>query len=237
MHCGKKFPKIVIGNKSDLKEDREVTFEEGKQFADSINSPFIESSAKENINVQQSFLSLLIEINKIENNFDINKICCPGIFQCVIKNEKCAKLFCYLFYIINLILGICSILLGVYAASFTNLDNDMQPLIIIIVGLWNIIFAVFGFIGIKNQKGDIMNIIKIGITVDIVIAIAGIFTYKFIFYIGSEQQEEAGKKYIALIKMFEYLFTPVIIFFNIIALLFSFIYKKIFELDLFSYII
>ena len=234
---GKKFPKIVIGNKSDLKEDREVTFEEGKQFADSINSPFIESSAKENINVQQSFLSLLIEINKIENNFDINKICCPGIFQCVIKNEKCAKLFCYLFYIINLILGICSILLGVYAASFTNLDNDMQPLIIIIVGLWNIIFAVFGFIGIKNQKGDIMNIIKIGITVDIVIAIAGIFTYKFIFYIGSEQQEEAGKKYIALINMFEYLFTPVIIFFNIIALLFSFIYKKIFELDLFSYII
>ena len=82
-----------------------------------------------------------------------------------------------------------------------------------------------------------MNIIKIGITVDIVIAIAGIFTYKFIFYIGSEQQEEAGKKYIALIKMFEYLFTPVIIFFNIIELLFSFIYKKIFELDLFSYII
>ena len=38
----------LIGNKCDLEEHRQVTTEEGKSYAESINAIFIETSAKEN---------------------------------------------------------------------------------------------------------------------------------------------------------------------------------------------
>ncbi|GAB1224100.1 hypothetical protein ENUP19_0173G0002 [Entamoeba nuttalli] len=48
-------PIIVVGNKCDLENERQVTKEEGIEYADSIKSPFIESSAKTNENINQIF--------------------------------------------------------------------------------------------------------------------------------------------------------------------------------------
>lgn len=234
---GKKFPKIIIGNKSDLEEEREVSYHEGKQFAESISCPFLESSVKDNINVQKGFLTLLIEINKIENNFDINAICCPKIFQCFIKKENCVKYLCYIFFILNILIAIGSLLLGMKAALLINLDVDMHSFIPMIIGLWSIIFSVFGYIGLKNQKADIMNINVIGITVGILIALAGMISFALLHLKEQQSETEFEEQYNNLMKIYEFIITPMIIFFNLIVLLFSFIYKKIFELDLLSYII
>ena len=38
------FPVVILGNKCDLEKDREVPFNEGKAFADSIEAPFYETS-------------------------------------------------------------------------------------------------------------------------------------------------------------------------------------------------
>lgn len=46
---------IVIGNKSDLLEHREVTTQEARDFAKSIGASYIETSAKDEINIQQAF--------------------------------------------------------------------------------------------------------------------------------------------------------------------------------------
>ena len=48
--------KILVGNKSDLIEQRQVSKERGKQLADSYGIPFIETSAKNNENIEKLFV-------------------------------------------------------------------------------------------------------------------------------------------------------------------------------------
>jgi Ras-related protein Rab-1A len=51
-------PGILIGNKTDMDDLRSVTKEEGQQYADSIGWNFIETSAKNGTNVEETFLSI-----------------------------------------------------------------------------------------------------------------------------------------------------------------------------------
>ena len=47
---------IIIANKCDLdQESREVSFEEGKQLADSLNASFLETSAKTGLRINEAF--------------------------------------------------------------------------------------------------------------------------------------------------------------------------------------
>lgn len=47
--------KILIGNKSDLNDKREVSVEEGESLAREYNVPFMETSAKDSVNVDNLF--------------------------------------------------------------------------------------------------------------------------------------------------------------------------------------
>lgn len=47
--------KILIGNKNDLEDKRQVTYAQGKDFADTYGMKFIETSAKTNTNVSDAF--------------------------------------------------------------------------------------------------------------------------------------------------------------------------------------
>ena len=58
--------KLLIGNKSDLEEDREISKEEGQAFANRNGMQFMETSAKMNTNVDEAFQALgklMIEFN------------------------------------------------------------------------------------------------------------------------------------------------------------------------------
>ena len=55
---------ILIGNKSDLNEQREVSFEEASRFAEENNLLFLECSAKNGDNVEQAFLSTARKIHE-----------------------------------------------------------------------------------------------------------------------------------------------------------------------------
>jgi small GTP-binding protein len=50
---------LFIGNKIDLEEQREVTFNEGNELAKKYNVAFIETSAKESLNVKEAFLKVI----------------------------------------------------------------------------------------------------------------------------------------------------------------------------------
>ena len=66
---------ILIGNKSDLDDKREVSKEEGESKAQMNKFAFMETSAKGNNNVQKAFETLFGEIVKIyknKNNIDLN---------------------------------------------------------------------------------------------------------------------------------------------------------------------
>lgn len=58
----KKLPIVVVGNKSDLESEREVSKEEGRKCADIYDAIFLETSAKKNENVERVFLRAFREI-------------------------------------------------------------------------------------------------------------------------------------------------------------------------------
>lgn len=57
-------PVLVVGNKCDLEIERQVSYEEGLSLAKSFNSPFLETSAKQRINVEEAFYGLVRSINQ-----------------------------------------------------------------------------------------------------------------------------------------------------------------------------
>lgn len=63
-HATEGVNKILIGNKCDWEEKRAVSTERGQQLADELGIPFLEVSAKSNINVDQAFYSLAADIKK-----------------------------------------------------------------------------------------------------------------------------------------------------------------------------
>jgi len=63
--------KILVGNKCDLSDDREIQTEEGQAFAVRNGMEFMETSAKMNTNVSKAFETLgklMIEFNSKGNN-------------------------------------------------------------------------------------------------------------------------------------------------------------------------
>mmetsp|Transcript_2881 Transcript_2881/g.6725 ORF Transcript_2881/g.6725 Transcript_2881/m.6725 type:complete len:126 (+) Transcript_2881:439-816(+) len=59
-------PMVIVGNKCDLEDERQVLKEDGKRLADSWGCPFYETSAKERINNERVFFELVREIRKAE---------------------------------------------------------------------------------------------------------------------------------------------------------------------------
>lgn len=61
---------ILVGNKADMKEERQVPFEHGLDLADQLRIPFFEVSAKHNQNVEVTFqeLARMCILNKTEED-------------------------------------------------------------------------------------------------------------------------------------------------------------------------
>ena len=68
-----KVAKILMGNKSDLDEDRNIYFKDGKDYADKHNMKFIETSAKDWKKVDEAFTLMIEEILEKKNNPEIEK--------------------------------------------------------------------------------------------------------------------------------------------------------------------
>ncbi|KDP41145.1 hypothetical protein JCGZ_03636 [Jatropha curcas] len=56
---------VLVGNKSDLDNSRQVGEEEGKNLAEAEGLCFMETSALENINVEEAFLEMITKIHEI----------------------------------------------------------------------------------------------------------------------------------------------------------------------------
>ncbi|TNM91061.1 hypothetical protein fugu_003350 [Takifugu bimaculatus] len=60
------FPMILVGNKADLEQHRQVTQEEGQQLARQLKVTYMEASAKIRMNVDQAFHELVRVIRKFQ---------------------------------------------------------------------------------------------------------------------------------------------------------------------------
>ncbi|RLN83451.1 hypothetical protein BBO99_00002125, partial [Phytophthora kernoviae] len=54
--------KLLVGNKSDISDNKAVSYETAKVFADSLSIPFLETSAKNAQNVEEAFLTMASEL-------------------------------------------------------------------------------------------------------------------------------------------------------------------------------
>jgi len=63
-----KIPVVLVGNKCDLKDERQVEYNEGSDLAKAWSCPFFETSAKIKLNNEACFFELVREIRKMERS-------------------------------------------------------------------------------------------------------------------------------------------------------------------------
>ncbi|ORY03441.1 ras-like GTPase Ras1 [Basidiobolus meristosporus CBS 931.73] len=61
---GEPCPIVIVGNKCDLEQLREVSVEQGRAFAQHSNASFLETSAKTRINIDEAFELIVQEIRR-----------------------------------------------------------------------------------------------------------------------------------------------------------------------------
>ena len=68
---------ILVGNKQDLTDNREVSYDEAKQLADSWNMEYIEASAKTRFNCDEAFEHLSLKIYEYKSRKNRKQSSCP----------------------------------------------------------------------------------------------------------------------------------------------------------------
>lgn len=61
-HASDNISRILVGNKSDMEDSRQVSTDEGKELAEHYNVRFLETSAKDCKNVEEAFIMMTREI-------------------------------------------------------------------------------------------------------------------------------------------------------------------------------
>ncbi|RLN43263.1 ras-related protein Rab11D-like [Panicum miliaceum] len=106
-HADKNIVIMLVGNKSDLEEERAVSTEDAKEFAEKENLFFLETSALQATNVENAFQTVLTEIFKIHSKKNMaadpkangaapslagKKVLVPGPAQEIPKSKCCSSM-------------------------------------------------------------------------------------------------------------------------------------------------
>ncbi|CAN6293750.1 unnamed protein product, partial [Urochloa humidicola] len=106
-HADKNIVIMLVGNKSDLEEERAVSTKDAKEFAEKENLFFLETSALQATNVENAFQTVLTEIFKIHSKKNMavdpkangaapslagKKVLVPGPAQEIPKSKCCSSM-------------------------------------------------------------------------------------------------------------------------------------------------
>ena len=83
------FKKIIIGNKIDLEINRTVSFNELKEFAESYECNYFETSAKSGKNIEKAILNLINQIIESKNYYNTNKSFSIEEYSLIKNKSKC----------------------------------------------------------------------------------------------------------------------------------------------------
>jgi GTPase SAR1 family protein len=102
------FPCVLIGNKSDLKDDREVSSSEAERRASENGMPFFESSAKLRINIDEPIHELIRNIPRNGTDYKLVIVGAGGVGKSAITVQFVQNHFIEQ-YVIIIILNILRI--------------------------------------------------------------------------------------------------------------------------------
>ena len=85
-------PVVICGNKCDLEEKRVVSKTEGEELAQRLNAKFYETSAMANINIEESFATLVKDMKKQEQPNGKEENASDGKKKKKDKNKNCQVL-------------------------------------------------------------------------------------------------------------------------------------------------
>lgn len=68
-------PVVVVGNKTDLHQERAISTDTGRKLAESWKAQFLETSAKQNESVTDIFHSILVQIERDNGNTQDKSSC------------------------------------------------------------------------------------------------------------------------------------------------------------------
>ncbi|WVZ58671.1 hypothetical protein U9M48_008913 [Paspalum notatum var. saurae] len=106
-HADKNIVIMLVGNKNDLEEERAVSTEDAREFAEKENLFFLETSALQATNVENAFQTVLSEIFKIHSKKNMTadpkangaaqalsgkKVLVPGPAQEIPKSKCCSSM-------------------------------------------------------------------------------------------------------------------------------------------------
>ena len=77
---GKNIPVVLIGNKNDLNNEREIQFKDAKNLAKKWGIDYIETSAKNNFNCREALELIVRKYYNDHNEREKKKCCCCVIF-------------------------------------------------------------------------------------------------------------------------------------------------------------
>ena len=83
--------KILVGTKADLEDSRNVKYDDGKKYADSLGIEFIETSSKNNSNIKELFYNLSLKLLDKISDGNISTIRRKPLF---LQNEHKPKKYC-----------------------------------------------------------------------------------------------------------------------------------------------
>ncbi|EFC50267.1 ras family small GTPase [Naegleria gruberi] len=84
-------PVILVGNKADLEDERQVSTSEAEQLAHGVGCPFIEASAKTGLNIEKIFELIVCQVRKskgLKISLDGNNDDLPNIISQTTTNDN-----------------------------------------------------------------------------------------------------------------------------------------------------
>lgn len=85
------FPMVLIANKCDLEYDRQVSSQEGRDLAQQYGCQFVETSAKERVNVDEAFHEVVRDIRRYNKEQDVQTDV-PAVKSQLQPKSKCCIL-------------------------------------------------------------------------------------------------------------------------------------------------
>nr|AVV26995.1 Rheb [Colponema vietnamica] len=169
-------PRVLVGNKIDLDDERKVSQEEARALADSWGCPFVECSAKINHNIGKIFSLLLNEIEKEEKDDTHTDSNCLSLCRRVlsVRHKQTLDTFSSVLICATLAIGLATAIIGAILGLGAHLQSSWLSYLMLVVGLFTLLMSFLGLVGIRQSNRDFQLVYCVSLLLVVVVQLASV---------------------------------------------------------------